>query len=160
MKLPRRKIPVYVPILTGLFLVTIGGLVLATVLGLIPTGSQEFHSPRWIIGAVGVGLLCGGFVVWLPKRTPQWISTILAMIVWLMLLLVLNYTAIAPGQALLPGGLAVGQITQPAPDPTNGKLIVGTLSLVADGYTVWWIIRRVWKWPAAKHHHNLHDGEE
>jgi hypothetical protein len=145
MKLPKRKLPFYVPLLTGLFLVTIGSLVLATALGLVPTNSQDFHSPRWMVGAVGAGLLFGGLVIWLPKRTPKWISTGLGIGVWLMLLAVLNYTAIASGQAPLPSGMSVGPFSQPAPDPTSGKLMVGTLALVADAYSVWWVVKRVWK---------------
>jgi len=148
MKLPKRKLPFYVPILTGLFLVTIGGLVLATVLGLVPTNSHEFTSPRWMIGAVGVGLFVGGLVIWLPKRAPQWLSTGLGIVVWLMLLLVLNYTALAPSQTPVPSGLPVGPFTQSPVDPATGKLMVGTLSVVADAYSVWWVAQRVWKLPS------------
>ena len=147
MKLPKRKLPFYVPILTGLFLVTIGSLVLSTALGLIPTNSQDFHSPRWMIGAIGAGMLFGGVVIWLPRRAPQWISTGLGVAVWLMLLAVLNFTAAFPGQSPLPSGLTVGPFTQPGPDQTSGRLMVGTLAVVADAYSVWWAMRRVWKRP-------------
>ena len=145
MKLQKRKLPFYVPILTGLFLVTIGSLVLATALGVVPTNSQDFHSPRWMVGAVGAGLLFGGLVIWLPKSAPKWISTGLGIGVWIMLLAVLNYTAVASGETPLPGGMTVGPFSQPPPDPTSGKLMVGTLAVVADAYSVWWVVKRVWK---------------
>ena len=148
MKLPKRKLPFYVPILTGLFLVTIGGLVLATVLGLVPTTSQDFHSPRWMVGAVGAGLLFGGVVIWLPKRAPQWLTTGLGVLVWLMLLSVLNYTALAPNLTPLPSTLNVGPFTQAPFDPGTSRLMVGTLAVVADAYSVWWVAQRVWKLPS------------
>jgi len=148
MKLRKRKLPWYVPILTGLFLVTIGGLVLATVLGLVPTTSQDFHSPRWMVGAVGAGLLFGGLVIWVPKSAPKWISTAMGVFVWLMLLAVLNYTALAPGQTPLPSGVNVGPFTQAPFDPNTSKLMVGTLAVVADAYSLWWIAQRVWKLPS------------
>jgi hypothetical protein len=148
MKLPKRRLPFYVPILTGLFLVTIGGLVLATALGMIPTGSQDFHSPRWMVGAVGAGMFFGGVVIWLPRRAPQWISTGLGVLVWLMLLSVLNYTALAPDPNPLPVGLTVGPFTQPPFDQPTSKLMVGTLAVVADAYSVWWVVQRVWKLPS------------
>ena len=136
------------PILTGLFLVTIGGLVLATVLGLVPTTSQDFHSPPWMVGAVGAGMLFGGIVIWLPKRAPSWVSTGLGVVVWLMLLSVLNYTALAPGLTPLPSSLNVGPFTQAPFDPNTSRLMVGTLAVVADGYSLWWVAKRVWKLPS------------
>ncbi len=148
MKLHKRKLPFYVPILTGLFLVTIGGLVLATALGLVPTTTQDFHSPRWIVGAVGAGMFFGGLVIWLPKRAPGWLSTGLGVLVWLMLLSVLNFTALAPGQTPLPSGVNVGPFTQAPFDPNTSKLMVGTLSVVADAYSVWWVVQRIWKLPS------------
>ena len=161
MKLPKRKLPFYVPILTGLFLVTIGSLVLATSLGMIPTNSQEYNSPRWMVGAIGAGMLFGGVVIWLPRRAPQWISTGLRMVVWLILLVVLNYTAISTGQSPLPSGLSVGPFTQPAPDQTSGRLIVGSLSVVADAYSVWWVVKRLWKRPLSrKNEEKRKEGEE
>ena len=161
MKSPKRKLPFYVPILTGLFLVTIGSLVLVTALGLIPTTSQDFHSPRWMVGAIGAGLLFGGVVIWLPKRAPQWISTGLGMTVWLILLLVLNYTALSPGQSPIPGELAVGPFLQSPVDPTSSRLMVGTLAAVADAYSVWWVIKRFWKRsPGGKNGKEIKNGEK
>jgi hypothetical protein len=148
MKLRKRKLPWYVPILTGLFLVTIGGLVLATALGIVPTTSQDFHSPRWMVGAVGAGLFFGGLVIWLPKRAPSWMSIGMGVIVWVMLLSVLNYTALAPGQTPLPSGVNVGPFSQAPFDPNTSKLMVGTLSVVADLYSVWWLAQRIWKLPS------------
>jgi hypothetical protein len=87
-------------------------------------------------------------VIWVPKRAPKWISTTLGVIVWLMLLAVLNYTALAPGQTPLPSGVNVGPFTQAPFDPNTSKLMVGTLSVVADLYSVWWIVQRVWKLPS------------
>jgi len=150
MKFQKRKLPFYVPILTGLFLVTIGGLVLATALGFIPTTSQDFHSPRWMVGAVGAGLFFGGVLIWLPRRAPRWISTGLGVLVWLMLLSVLNYTALAPGLTPLPSGVNVGPFTQAPFDPATSRLMVGTLAIVADAYSVWWVVKRVWKLPSER----------
>ena len=147
MKIPKRKLPFYVPILTGLFLVTIGGLVLATALGLVPTTTQDFQSPRWMVGAVGAGLFFGGVLIWLPRRAPSWLSTGLGVLVWLMLLAVLNYTALVPSQTPPASGLNVGPFTQAAADPKTNHLMVGTLAVVADLYSVWWIIQRIWKLP-------------
>jgi hypothetical protein len=147
MKLPKRKLPFYVPILTGLFLVTIGGLVLATALGLVPTTSHDFHSPRWMVAAVGAGLFFGGVVIWLPKRAPVWLTTGLGVLVWLMLLSVLNYTALVPGQIPTASGLNVGPFSQKPIDPSTNHLMVGTLAVVADLYSLWWIAQRVWKLP-------------
>jgi hypothetical protein len=147
MKLHKRKLPFYVPILTGLFLVTIGGLVLATALGIVPTTSQDFHSPRWMVAAVGAGLFFGGLVIWLPKRAPSWISTGLGVLVWLMLLAVLNYTALFPSQIATATGLNVPPFTQTPIDPGTNRLMVGTLAIVADLYSLWWVVQRVWKLP-------------
>jgi predicted secreted protein len=147
MKSPKRKLPFYVPILTGLFLVTIGGLVLVTALGLVPTTSQDFHSPRWMVGAVGAGLFFGGVLIWLPRRAPVWLSTGLGVLVWVMLLAVLNFTALVPSQIPTAGGLNVGPFTQTPIDPKTNRLMVGTLAVVADLYSVWWIIQRVYKLP-------------
>ena len=148
MKSPKRKLPFYVPILTGLFLVTIGGLVLATALGFVPTTSQDFHSPRWMVAAVGAGLFFGGVLIWLPRRAPGWLSTGLGVLVWLMLLAVVNYTALFPGQTPPANGLNVGPFTQTPIDPNTNHLMVGTLAVVADLYSVWWIVQRVWKLPS------------
>jgi hypothetical protein len=148
MKSPKRKLPFYVPILTGLFLVTIGGLVLATALGLVPTTSTDFHSPRWMVGAVGAGMFFGGMVIWLPKRAPRWIATGLGVLVWMMLLLVLNYTALAPGLTPLPSGVNVGPFTQAPFDTNTSRLMVGTLSIVADLYSVYWVVQKIWKLPS------------
>jgi hypothetical protein len=65
-----------------------------------------------------------------------------------MLLSVLNYTALAPGQTPLPSGVNVGPFTQAPFDANTSKLMVGTLAVVADAYSVWWVIQRVWKLPS------------
>jgi hypothetical protein len=148
MKSSKRKLPFYVPILTGLFLVTIGGLVLATAVGLVPTTSQDFHSPRWMVGAVGAGMFFGGVLIWLPKRAPGWLSTGLGVLVWLMLLSVVNYTALVPSQTPPASGLNVGPFTQRPIDPSTNHLMVGTLAVIADLYSVWWIVQHVWKLPS------------
>src|SRR4030042_5805722 len=88
--------PAWIPVLFGCVMLLMGALILGALFGIIPTDGGQFLAPSPVILALGLSLILGGFLFWIPRTVPSLVRTFLFLIALALVGVVCNWTAFAP----------------------------------------------------------------
>jgi hypothetical protein len=126
-----------VPLLMGL-------VILGAWAGVVPTEGGSFHAPAVVIIALGAGLILFSVMMWIPSTTPAALRSALFAILLLLVAVVCNWTAFAPG-IRYTSEVTIGGWTSSGEDPLGGRIAFGLLAIAIDAglaYGVYLGIRR------------------
>ncbi len=128
----------------GLVPLLMGLLILGALIGFVPTDGGFFFAPPWVIGALAAGLILFAGMMWTPGASPAWLRSALGLVMLLLVAIVCNWTAFAPGMRYW-SETSIGPITTTGEDPIGGRIVFGLAALVVDAvfaYSLYESIRR------------------
>jgi len=128
--------------LFGLVPILMGVVILGALAGIVPTEGGRFFAPPWVIIALGAGLILFGLGLWIPQSVPAIVKQGLFLLIFLMVAVVCNWTAFAPG-IRYTSELTIGGWTTSGEDPIGGRIVFGLVALVIDGVLAFGIYEAV-----------------
>lgn len=88
--------------LLGLVPLLMAVIILGALAGFVPTGDGKFLAPAWVIASIGAGLMLFALAVWIPGTAPKIVRSGLGLLLFVLVAIVCNWTAFAPGSATPP----------------------------------------------------------
>lgn len=140
--------PRWIPFLFGGVMLLMGALILGAFLGIVPTNGGQFFAPPLIILALGVGMVLGGFLLWIPQQAPAWMRASLFVLLLALVAVVCNWTAFAP-DVVYSSTTSIGPVSFSGEAPLGGRIVFGIAALVVDAFILFAIIswaRSGFKW--------------
>jgi hypothetical protein len=134
--------PKWIPAVFGFFAFLMGTLVLGAVLGIVPADPHGFLAPRWVVGAIGVGLILLAFMFWIPTSTPSLVKAVMGWTAMLLWAVVCNWTAFARG-VRYTSSLSAGPVSVEGNDQFGGRIVFGLVALVIDGLLAWSLVTQI-----------------
>jgi hypothetical protein len=134
--------PKWIPALFGLASFVMGALILGAVAGIVPADTGGFIAPRWVITAIGVGMILTSLIFWIPASTPAALKGLLALSVFLLVAVVCNWTAFAPG-IRYSSSASIGPFSFQGEDQLGGRIAFGLAAVIIDALLLWGVIDRV-----------------
>ncbi len=126
-----RELPLWARALLGLVPLTMGVLIIGALVGLVPTDDGAFFAPPWVIGALAAGLILFAGMMWMPGGSRAWMRAFLGLAVLLLVAVVCNWTAFAPGVRYW-SETSIGPVGTSGEDPIGGRIVFGLAALVVD----------------------------
>jgi hypothetical protein len=124
----------WILVLFGSVMIIMGTLILGVLIGVVPTEEGgTYLAPHLVIASLGLGMVCGGLLLWIPERTPPLARTFFALIVLVLFAVVCNWTAFAPSNQYYAEGMPT-ELT-PSEMQIGGRIVFGILALILD-YTL------------------------
>jgi cytochrome c oxidase assembly factor CtaG len=123
--------PRSIPLLFGSVMFLMGSIILGALLGIVPTDGGRFTAPPTVIAALGLCLLFGAFMLWLPRQAPVLIRTVLLIMALDLLAVVCNWTAFAP-DVVYYSSTSIGPVTITGEDQVGGRIVFGFAAVVVD----------------------------
>lgn len=120
----------------SLVMLTMGGIILGAVLGVVSTEGGSFLAPQPVIIALGLGLVIGGLLFVLPPQLPGWLRSLAFLTALCFMAFVCNWTAFAP-QVIYESSTSFGPITVIGRDQIGGRIVFGAVALALDGIILW-----------------------
>ena len=136
--------PVWIRILFGAIPILMGAVILGAQAGVVPTDGGRFFAPPWVILPLGAGLILFGLALWMPASMPPQLKSVIFLILLLLVAVVCNWTAFAPG-IVYTSETTIGGWTTSGEDPIGGRIVFGAVALAVDAllaYTVFDLVRR------------------
>lgn len=128
--------------LFGLVPILMGLVILGALAGVVPTDGGRFFAPPWVIVALSTGLVLFGLMLWIPSSTPKIVRTATALLVFLLVAAVCNWTAFAPG-VRYASEVNIGGWTTSGEDPVGGRIAFGLVALAIDAVLAYGIFQAV-----------------
>jgi hypothetical protein len=124
--------PKWIPVLFGSVMLLMGLLILGALFGIIPTEEGgQFLAPPLVIASLGLGLVLGGILIWVPYRTPPMVRSILFLVALALVAVVCNWTAFAPNVAYY-SSTSIGPVSITEEGGIGGRIAFGIAALVVD----------------------------
>jgi hypothetical protein len=140
-----------IPALFALVPFAMAMLIFGAQLGVIPADDGVFFAPPPVITALWLGLLLFSFVVAIPRQAPAWLRTLMGLALMLLVGVVCNWTAFAPG-VRYTSTTSIGPFSSSGEDPIGGRIVFGLAALVVDailiGSLAYWAR---WAWRRIRH---------
>jgi hypothetical protein len=136
--------PVWIRMLFGAAPILMGAVILGALAGVVPTDGGRFLAPPWVILPLGAGLILFGLGLWMPASTPPQLKSAIFLILLLLVAVVCNWTAFAPG-IVYTSETTIGGWTTSGEDPVGGRIVFGIVALAIDAllaFSVVDIVRR------------------
>ncbi len=115
----------------GLVPILMGAVILGAQVGVVPTDGGRFTAPPWVILPLAVGLILFGLAMGLPRSTPAALRSGLFLVIVLMVAVVCNWTAFAPG-IRYTSTLTIGAWSTAGEDPIGGRIVFGLVAIAID----------------------------
>lgn len=139
--------PRWIPILFGSVALLMGALILGALFGIVPTDGGRFMAPPIVILALGLGMLLGGLMLWIPQKWPASIKTLLLTGVLVSMSVVCNWTAFAPG-VVYQSSTSFGPVTIEGESSIGGRIAFGVAAAIVDlvvlSILIGWV-RALWR---------------
>lgn len=124
--------PKWIPVLFGSVMLLMGALILGALFGIVPTDEEgRFLAPPLIIASLGLGLVLGGLLLWIPYRTPPSIRTFLFLVVFALVAVVCNWTAFAPG-VVYYSSTSIGPVEFSGQAGIEGRIVFGIVAVIVN----------------------------
>jgi hypothetical protein len=124
--------PKWIPILFGGVMLLMGALILGALFGIVPTDDGgQFLAPPAIIVSLGFGLMLGGFLLWMPYRTPPILRSLLFFVALALVTVVCNWTAFAPN-VVYYSSTSIGPVEFSGEAGIGGRIVFGIAALIVD----------------------------
>jgi hypothetical protein len=136
--------PVWIRVLFGAIPILMGSVILGALAGIVPTAGGRFLAPPWVILPLGAGLILFGLALWIPASTPPLLKSGIFLVLLLLVAVVCNWTAFAPG-VVYTSQTTIGGWTTSGEDPIGGRIAFGLAALAIDGllaFTIVDLVRR------------------
>jgi len=128
--------------LFGLVPILMGVVILGALAGIVPTEGRTFFAPPWVIIALGAGLILFGLGLWIPQSVPAIVKQGVFLVIFLMVAVVCNWTAFAPG-IRYTSEVRIGGWTTSGEDPIGGRIVFGLVALAIDGVLAYGILEAI-----------------
>ena len=136
--------PLWASALFSLVPLLMGLVILGAWAGIVSTEGGSFHTPAVVMSALGAGWMLFSLMVCIPSTTPTALRSGLPAILLLLVAVVCNWTAFAPG-IRYTSEVTIGGWTSSGEDPLGGRIAFGLLAITIDAglaYGVYLGIRR------------------
>lgn len=138
------RTPKWVPVFLGFFTFGMGTLILGTVLGLLPTEEGAYFASKFIVAAIGFGLILSAILFWIPMTAPSLIKSALFFLVLFLVAIVCNWSAFAPNVHYW-SNTSIGPISMGGEDQIGGRIVFGIVALIIDAFLVDALIAQIRK---------------
>ena len=136
--------PRFVRALFGGAAFVMGALVLGAAVGLVPADPEGWLAPWPVIYALGAGLWLFAAMLWIPRVTPGWVRSGLALTLLVLMAVVCNWTAFAPG-VRYTSTTEIGGWIETRDDPIGGRIVFGAAALVVNALLLGWLAAPLWR---------------
>ncbi len=137
--------PVWVRIVFSLVPLLMGMVILGAWFGFVPTDGGSFQAPAAVILSLAGGLILFAFLVWLPSEAPKALKLGLPAILVLLVAVVCNWTAFAPGLRYT-SEVTIGPWSSSGEDQVGGRIAFGLAALAVDAVLVIGIFTTLRDW--------------
>jgi hypothetical protein len=127
--------PRWIPLLFGAVAFLMGSLILGAYFGIVPTDGGRFTAPPAVILGIGLGLLAGAAIFWLPRTAPAVVRSGLLVLALGLLAVVCNWTAFAP-EVIYSSSVSIGPVSFSGSDQVGGRIVFGLAALLVDAAIV------------------------
>jgi hypothetical protein len=141
--------PIWARILFSLIPLLMGALILGAWFGLVPTDGGRFHAPAAVIVSLGGGLILFAVAVWIPHTAPKALRIGLPAILLLLVAVVCNWTAFAPG-IRYTSQVTIGPWSSSGEDQVGGRIAFGLVAVAIDVILAIGILASLRNWPRPK----------
>lgn len=136
--------PRWVPWLFGLAMIGMGMLICGLVFGVFPASRGAESAPAWVLTSIAAGLILAGILIVVPQETPAFIRSLLGLCTLVLVVIVCNWTAFAPG-VHYTSEVSLGPVSVGGEDQIGGRIAFGLAALVVDTLLGWVIFYEVRK---------------
>lgn len=124
--------PKWIPALFGSVMLLMGALILGAFFGIVPTDEGgRFLAPPPVIASLGLGLILGGLLLWIPYKTPPSVRTFLFLVVFALVAVVCNWTAFAPG-VVYYSSTFIGPVEFSRQAGIEGRIVFGIVAVIVN----------------------------
>lgn len=127
--------PRWIPVLFGAVAFLMGVLILGAFLGIVPTDGGRFTAPPAVILGIGLSLLVGAAIFWLPRTAPAVVRSGLLVLALGLLAVVCNWTAFAP-DVIYSSSVSIGPVSFSGSDQVGGRIAFGLAALLVDAVII------------------------
>ena len=119
-----------------------GSIILGAWFGLVPIDGGKFLAPPLVILSLGFCFVLGGMTLWVPARAPVLLRTTFFFLSLVLLTIVCNWTAFAPGVSYA-SSTTFGPLTIVGSGGIGGRIAFGIAALAVDALLVFSIVNWV-----------------
>jgi hypothetical protein len=134
--------PIWVRLLFSLVPLLMGLVILGAWFGVVPTGGGSFHAPAAVLLSLAAGLILFAAAVWIPSNAPKALRLGLPATLLLLVAVVCNWTAFAPG-IRYTSEITIGAWTTSREDLIGARIAFGLVALAIDAVLVYGILTAV-----------------
>ena len=137
--------PLWARIIFSLVPLLMGLIILGAWFGIVPTDGGSFQAPAAVILSLAGGLILFAFAVWIPGDSPKAVRVGLPAILMLLVAVVCNWTAFAPG-IRYTSEVTIGPWTSTGEDQVGGRIAFGLVAAAIDAILVIGILATLRNW--------------
>lgn len=137
--------PLWSRILFSLVPLLIGLIIVGAWFGIIPADGRTLRAPAPVILALAGTLILFAFLIWVPSGAPRALKVALPVMLLLLLAVVCNWTAFAPG-VRYASELSVGPWSWAGEDQMSGRVVFGLAAVAVDAVMVAALFQAVRSW--------------
>ena len=124
--------PKWIPLLCGGVMLLMGLIILGALIGIVPVAQGgRFLAPPLVIVSLGMSLVFGGLLLWIPSQTPALLRTLLFLTALALIAVVCNWSAFAPN-VVYESSTSIGPLEISGESDTGARIVFGVVALLVN----------------------------
>ncbi|MBN1538379.1 MAG: hypothetical protein JW908_16705 [Anaerolineales bacterium] len=140
----KKPSPWWAPVFFGFVMIFMGSLITYLLIWVIPESRSAANAPSWVLAAIAGGFFLGGILLITPQKTPAIIRSLLGFTTIILVAIVCNWTAFAPGMHYT-SEVSLGPVSVSGEDQIGGRIMFGLAALAVDALLGWMVYYEVRK---------------